>query len=97
MKDLAHINKYLWKYRFHLLLGTIFIIIANFFSIVPAVLVRYSFNLLQRNYDVYRYFEGFSLQTATYELFASGILIIGILILLAALLRGIFLLSLIHI
>lgn len=90
MKELAHLNKYLVKYKHYLIFGTVFIIIANFFSIIPAVFVRYAFDLLQRNYDVYKLFEGFDLQSDTYELFAGSILIIGILILVAALLRGLF-------
>ncbi|MBV6644714.1 MAG: ABC transporter ATP-binding protein [Cyclobacteriaceae bacterium] len=90
MKNLAHLNKYLFKYKYHLILGTIFIIISNFFSIVPAVFVRYSFDLLQRNFDVFQLFSGTGLQSNTYELFATGILIIGLLILASALLRGVF-------
>ena len=90
MKDLAHLNKYLFKYKYYLIFGTIFIIIANFFSIVPAVLVRYSFNLISRSYDIYSLFEGFKAQSTTYELFASSILVIGILILASALLKGLF-------
>lgn len=90
MKDLAYLNKYLWKYKFHLVFGTIFIIIANFFSIVPAVLVRYSFDLLQRTYDIFQLFTGFELQDESYQLFASSILILGLMILGSALLRGLF-------
>ncbi len=90
MKDLAHINKYLIKYKHYLILGTLFIVVANFFSIMPAVFVRHSFNLLQRNYDMYNLLSGFELQTLTYELFAAAILIIGVLILASAVLRGVF-------
>ncbi len=90
MKDLAHLNKYLQKYKWHLILGTIFIIISNFFGIVPAVLVRYSFDLLQRSYDIFRAFSGFDLQEGTYSLFASSILILGLTILVSALLKGVF-------
>ncbi|MFY0689024.1 MAG: ABC transporter ATP-binding protein [Cyclobacteriaceae bacterium] len=90
MKDLAHLNKYLFKYKYHLILGTVFIIIANLFSIVPAVLVRYSFDLIQKSFGIYKIFHGLDLQSDTYELFASSIVIIGVLILLSALLRGVF-------
>jgi ATP-binding cassette subfamily B multidrug efflux pump len=90
VKDLGHLNKYLFKYKNYLIFGTIFIIIANFFSIVPAVLVRYSFNLISRSYDIYTLFEGFKAQASTYELFAFSILVIGVLILVSALLKGLF-------
>ncbi len=90
MNDLAYLNKYLFKYKYHLILGTLFIIIANYFSIIPAVLVRYSFDLLKGNYELFKLFNGFDLQTDAYELFAKSIWILGILILISALLRGIF-------
>ena len=71
-------------------MGTLFIIIANYFSIMPAVLVRYSFDLLQGNYELFKLFNGFDLQTDAYALFAKSIWILGILILISALLRGVF-------
>ena len=90
MNDLAYLNKYLFKYKYHLILGTLFIIIANYFSIIPAVLVRYSFDLLKGNYELFKLFDGFDLQTNAYALFAKSIWVLGILILISALLRGIF-------
>jgi len=90
VNDLAYLNKYLFKYKYHLILGTLFIIIANYFSIIPAVLVRYSFDLLKGNYELFKLFNGFDLQTDAYALFAKSIWILGILILISALLRGIF-------
>jgi ATP-binding cassette subfamily B multidrug efflux pump len=90
VNDLAYLNKYLFKYKYHLILGTLFIIIANYFSIIPAVLVRYSFDLLKGNYELFKLFNGFDLQTDAYALFAKSIWILGILILISALLRVIF-------
>jgi ATP-binding cassette subfamily B multidrug efflux pump len=90
VNDLAYLNKYLFKYKYRLILGTVFIIIANYFSIMPAVLVRYSFDLLKGNYELFKLFDGFDLQTDAYALFAKSIWILGILILISALLRGIF-------
>ena len=57
---------------------------------MPAVLVRYSFDLLQGNYELFKLFNGFDLQTDAYALFAKSIWILGILILISALLRGVF-------
>ena len=90
MNDLAYLNKYLFKYKYQLILGTLFIIIANYFSILPAVLVRYSFDLLRSNYTLFALFDGFYLQNDTYALFAKSICVLGILILITALLRGVF-------
>ena len=90
MKDLAYLNKYFLKYKWHLILGTIFIIISNFFGIIPAVVVRYSFDLLQRNYEIFKSFDGFDLQTGIYSTFASTILLLGVVILVSSLLQGVF-------
>ncbi|MEO9852944.1 MAG: ABC transporter ATP-binding protein [Reichenbachiella sp.] len=90
MKDLAHLNKYLYKYKYRLILGTVFIIISNLFGIVPAVVVRHSFDLIQSSFQIYNGFEGFVLQKGTYDLFASSILIFGVVILISAILKGIF-------
>ena len=73
-----------------MILGTIFIIVSNLFGIVPAVVVRYSFDLLQRSYDIFKAFSGFELQSETYDVFASSIFILGLLILISALLKGVF-------
>ncbi len=90
MKDLSFLNKYLFKYKFHLLLGTLFIIVANVFGIVPAVVVRLAFDTLEKSIDIYKGFAGFSLQENTYSLFAMSIVILAVVILVSALLRGVF-------
>ncbi|WP_420576378.1 ABC transporter ATP-binding protein [Ekhidna sp.] len=91
MKDLGYLNKYLLKYKFHLIFGALFIIIANFFAIVPAVIVRYAFDILGRSYAIFSSFEGFDLQNNTVEIIGSSIVILAVLILVSALLRGVFL------
>lgn len=90
MKDLSYLNKYLLKYKFHLLLGTLFIMIANLFGIVPAVIVRFAFNLLQESLDLFRAYDTFDIQGKAYEVFAVSILILAVVILVSALLRGVF-------
>lgn len=90
MKDLAHLNKYLFKYKYHLILGTVFIIIANLFGVIPAVVVRHSFDLIQESFDIFHSLEGFAAQEESYDVFISSILIFGLIILASALLRGVF-------
>lgn len=91
MKELLYLNKYLFKYKWLLILGTIFVIISNIFQIVPAQLVRHSIDLVIDNIRVYRTFSGLDLQNNFFKIFAFGILIYAGLILLMALLRGVFL------
>ena len=91
MKELKYLNKYLIKYKWHLILGTIFVIISNIFQIVPGPLVRLSIDLVVDNIRLYQTFSGTELQSDFFSVFAFGILIYAGLILLMALLRGIFL------
>ncbi|SEI79146.1 ATP-binding cassette, subfamily B [Dyadobacter koreensis] len=91
MKALKYLNKYLLKYKWYLILGTIFTIISNLFGIIPAQLVRYALDLVGETLDVYYLFAGSALQSELYDTFAFTILLYGLLILAMALLKGIFL------
>lgn len=91
MKALAHLNKYLVKYKWYLILGTLFTIISNLFGIIPAQLVRYALDLVKDTLDVYFLFEGSKIQSNFYDIFAFSILLYGMLILAMALLKGVFL------
>lgn len=91
MKELRYLNKYLLKYKWHLFFGTIFVIISNAFQILPGPLVRHSIDLIVDNIQVYQSFNQLDLQDQFFEVFAFAILIYALLILLMALLRGVFL------
>lgn len=91
MKELKYLNKYLLKYKWHLLLGTLFVIISNLFQIIPAQLVRSSLDLVVENIRVYKSMNALETQNNFFEVFAHGILIYAGLIVLMALLRGVFL------
>ncbi len=91
MKALKYLNQYLWKYKWYLILGTVFTIISNLFGILPAQLVRYALDLVIETLDIYYLFDGSTLQADMYDVFAFSILLYGLLILVMALLKGIFL------
>ena len=91
MKELKYLNKYLLRYKWHLIWGFLFVLISNAFQIVPAPLVRYSIDLVVDNILVYQSLGKTAAQPAFFHVVARGILIFSVLILLAALLRGIFL------
>ncbi|SOE19812.1 ATP-binding cassette, subfamily B [Spirosomataceae bacterium TFI 002] len=91
MKHLAHLNKYLLKYKWYLLLGTLFTAISNLFGIVPAQVVRHALDLVKENLDIYYLYEGSPLQESMYGVFASSVSIYGGLILLMAIMKGVFL------
>jgi ATP-binding cassette subfamily B protein len=91
MKELRYLNKYLLKYKWHLIFGTVFVIISNAFQILPGPLVRHSIDLIVDNIQIYEAFHDLDLQTSFFQVFAFAILIYAALILLMALLRGVFL------
>jgi ATP-binding cassette, subfamily B, multidrug efflux pump len=91
VKALAYLNKYFAKYKWYLILGTLFTIISNLFGIIPAQLVRYALDLVRETLDIYYLFDGAALQSSIYEVFTNSILLYGLLILAMALLKGFFL------
>jgi ATP-binding cassette, subfamily B, multidrug efflux pump len=91
MKELQYLNKYLIKYKWHLLLGLAFVIISNIFQIIPAQMVRYAIDLVVDNIRLYRSFNGLEIQNEFFDVFAKSILICAAIILIMALLRGFFL------
>lgn len=91
MKELRYLNKYLLKYKWHLIFGTVFVIISNAFQILPGPLVRDSIDQIVDNIHVYNAFNNVNLQDNFFQVFAFAILVYAGLILLMALLRGVFL------
>lgn len=71
--------------------GLVFVIISNVFQIVPAQMVRRSIDLVTNNINLYRSFNGMPAQQDFFDVFTQGILMYAILILIMALLRGLFL------
>jgi ATP-binding cassette subfamily B protein len=88
---LSHINQYFWKYKWLLFLGILFTLCSNFFGVFPAQLVRYALDLVTETIDIYFLFKGFSLQRAFYEIFGFTLFFYGGLIILMAILKGVFL------
>ena len=91
MKELAYLNKFFYKYRWRLVPGILFVIISNLFGVLPAKVIRIAFDLVNENINIFRLFNGFERQELVYEIFNYGLLLFGSLVLLLALLRGLFL------
>ncbi|QHS57734.1 ABC transporter ATP-binding protein [Mucilaginibacter sp. 14171R-50] len=91
MKELAYLNKFFYKYRWRLVPGVLFVIISNIFAVLPAQVIRVAFDLVTENIGVYQLFDGFNRQHIIYDIFGSSLLLFGALVLMLALLRGLFL------
>ena len=103
MKSLQYLNKYLWKYRYRLVLGIVFIAISNVFAIYPPQIVSEAIDAVANSQELQQvigeeklpqklnadkqtllapYIEDLSLQTK--------ILVFAGLVLLMALMKGVF-------
>ena len=91
MKNLAYLNKFFYKYRWRLLPGIIFVIISNLFAVLPAKVIRLAFDLVNENISIFRLFNGFERQDMLIQVFNYSLLLFGGIVLMLALLRGIFL------
>ncbi len=91
MKHLAYLNKFIYKYRWRLIPGILFVVISNIFSVLPAQVIRIAFDLVVENIKLYRLFNGFNRQHIIYEIFGASLLLFGALVLVLSLIRGLFL------
>lgn len=71
--------------------GVLFVIISNVFAVIPAQVIRIAFDLVNENIAVYRLFNNFERREIFDEIFGRSLLLFGAIVLLLALLRGVFL------
>ena len=91
MKHLRYLNKYFYKYKWRIIPGVIFVIISNFFAVIPAQVIGYAFDLITENIQVYSLFNGFDRQPIIYNIFSTTLLYFGGLVIGLYILRGLFL------
>jgi len=91
VKPLWRLNKYLFKYKWYLIFGTLFTVISNIFVIIPAQLVRIAIDYVVESFSFYQLFDQSPLSGEARSVFLSFIFVFGSLILAMALLRGVFL------
>ncbi len=90
MEALKYLNKYLLKYKWPLLLGTLFIVLSNIFAIVLAPIVRIAVDTVADGIIVYKHFADFNLKKEVISLFTQFSILFGMLVLVSALIKGLF-------
>ncbi len=90
MKALKHLNKYLWKYKYHLFLGIVFITISNFFALYPAVIIRQSIDMVIESIARLNLFRGSSTYDVVYQDLLKALSFFAIIIFGMAILKGVF-------
>ncbi len=90
MKELFYLNKYFVKYKWHLLTGLLFVILQNYFRVLQPQMIRHALDLVVENLQTYRLLEGFDAQEELFSDIAAILMFFGGLVLVLALIMGIF-------
>lgn len=90
MKQLAYLNKFFFRYRKHFLLGILFVSLSNYFRVLQPQMIREALDLVVENIGLFGLLNGFELQPKLYSILGKSLLYFGVLVLLFALLMGIF-------
>jgi ATP-binding cassette subfamily B protein len=90
VKQLAYLNKFFVRYRWRFLLGIIFVSLSNYFRVLQPQMIREALDLVVENIGLYGLLQGFDLQPELFKLLGRSLLYFGVLVLLLALLMGVF-------
>ncbi len=90
MEHLSYLNKFFYKYRWKLILGTVFVSISNYFRVLQPGVIREGFDLVVEQIAMYRLFNGFGLQQEYFSVLGNTLLYYGLLVMALAVLMGIF-------
>lgn len=90
MRHLRPLLTYFGRYRWHLLGGILFVTISNLFGIFPAQLTRNALDLVAEQLGAYRLAKGFVVSDLVYKNLMSSIFLFGLLVLIMAVLKGVF-------
>jgi ATP-binding cassette, subfamily B, multidrug efflux pump len=90
MKHLKYLNRFFLNYKWRFLLGILFVIISNVFGVLPPIVIRHAFDLVRENIILFQQFKGLDFQQDFYRVFASGLVVFGVVVLLLAVMKGLF-------
>ena len=90
MKELQALNAYFWRYKWHLIGGIAFVTVSNYFRILQPQMLRKALDLVVNNISLYKNFDGFESQAALYSILGKSLMFFGFIVLVLALLMGVF-------
>jgi ATP-binding cassette subfamily B protein len=91
LRELKFLNRFFWKYRWRMLLGIIFICASNYFRVLQPQVIREALDLVIEQVNTYRMYNGFELGNDYFGILSNSLMIFGAIVLLLAVLMGIFL------
>lgn len=90
MRALASLHPYFFRYKFHFFWGIFFVTVSNLFGIFPAQLTRKALDVVADELKAYQRLDGLEMQPEVYRQVMWSIFMFGALVLLMALLKGVF-------
>ena len=90
MKELQSLNIYFLRYKWHLIGGIVFVTVSNYFRILQPQMLRKALDLVVDNINLYKNIEGFGSQSQLYSILGKSLMMFGIIVLILALLMGVF-------
>ncbi len=90
MKHLRYLNRYIWRYKWHFLIGIVFVAASNYFRVLQPRIIRNGLDLVVENVGLYNTTSGFQVQGALYESLAGTLMLFGLTVLVLALIMGAF-------
>lgn len=90
LKSLKHLNKYLFKYKYHLVFGFLFVVVSNVFGVYAPQLVRQAFDLVNATFDQYIASKGTIQENEILKAFGKSTMYLGLMYLAVAVLKGVF-------
>jgi len=90
MNELRHVNKYFFKYKWHLIFGFVFVALSNYFRVLQPQAIRQALDLVYENIKIHRLFDGFQAQELIISEIGSSLFLFALLVLVLALIMGVF-------
>ncbi len=90
MKELKHINQYFLRYKWYIILGFVFVALSNYFRVLQPQAIRQALDLVYDNLKLHGLFSGFQAQEELYREIGQSLLYFGVLVLVLALIMGVF-------
>lgn len=88
MKELYDLNKYIWRYKWHLLLGIGFVFFSNYFRVWQPQVIRQALDLVLSKVESYRSLTTDVERTLLYNEISHELLILGLTVICLALSMG---------
>ena len=91
MKNLAYLNKYFLRYKWRVFAGIVFVSLSNYFRVLQPQVIREALDLVVENLGFYRSISDFDqAREVLFDSLGQTLLLFGGLVLLLALLMGVF-------